>query len=491
VIQSLGMYRLISSSLLALMLISIVCAALGLIGYTPEGIAVTALIAVTITTLTSLMGAQTAKTIAHLESSVITGLLIAFIVPPTLELRDLLGVTAASAIAGLSKFGLVFRGRHVLNPAATGVFVAGILGLTAGFWWVANPILTPFIVLAGALVQWRSGLGLIALVGLFVGVATVLVRLVASGDEIIASIYLVFTSYPIVFLALFMLTEPLTMAPRRFAQILVAVTVGLGTALPFGFTLGFFTLSSSPELALVVGNLVAFGSTLTQRASRSASLSLCERSEFGRSGLLLRFALDKPLSFQAGQWVDIHVAHRGSDRRGQRRVFSVVSAPDQAMGPEPFIEVATTLADPGSSFKHALSQAPVTSQCQLRNLGGDFLLPKNPKTPVVMIAGGIGITPFVSQISHLSHRDEKRDITLLEVRSAGADHPFDEVLTEAKVSLVRVTRDQVEVALDRLSDKLRVGVCMVSGSPGFIKTVSKLLRKRGVRSFRTDSFIGY
>jgi len=491
VIQSLGMYRLISSSLLALTLISIVLAALGLIGYTPEGIAVTALIAVTITTLTSLMGAQTTKIIAHLESSVITGLLIAFIVPPSLEARDLLGVTAASAIAGLSKFGLVFRGRHVLNPAATGVFVAGILGLTAGFWWVANPALTPFIVLAGALVAWRSGLGFISLVGLTVGVSVLLVRLVASGDDLIPSIYLVVTSYPIVFLALFMLTEPLTMAPRRLGQVLVAITVGLGTALPFSIGQESFTLYSSPELALVVGNLVAFVTALMQRTTHSVSLSLLTRREFGSNGLLLRFALDRPLFFLAGQWVELYLPHRGSDRRGQRRVFSVVSAPADARGPKPFIDIATTLADPGSSFKHALSQASVTCQFQITNRGGDFLLPKNQKTPVVMIAGGIGITPFVSQLSELAYRGEKRDITLLEVRSAGAHHPFDEHLTQAGVAHVRVTRDQMEMALSGLSEKIRAGVCMVSGSPGFITTVSKLLRKQGVRSFRTDSFVGY
>jgi glycine betaine catabolism B len=491
VIAGFGMYRVISASLVTLMLIAVVFAAIGVIGYTPGGIALTAFIAVAVTMLTSLMGAQTAKTIAHLESSVITGLLIAFIVPPTLETRDLLGVTAAAAIAGLSKYLLVFRGRHVLNPAATGVTIASFLGLTAGFWWVANPPLTPFIVLAGLVIAWRSGLLLIALIGLGVGVSAVLIRLVASGEDVWLSVYLVATSYPIVFLALFMLTEPLTMAQRRQAQVLVAIVVGLGSALPFSVPLGSLTFYSSPELALLVGNLVAFVAMLIHRAARSAELSLLSSSDFGQSGFLLRFASTRPLPLRAGQWVELHFPHRNSDTRGQRRVFSVVSPPHQAQGDAPVIEIATTLAERGSSFKHALSGAPSTSPARVSNIGGDFLLPTDPTKPILMIAGGIGITPFISQLAALTHRGETRDIVLLEVRSAEAEHPFEAVIKSSGVLHKVVSRDQIDSTLDALDPEPRSRVCMVSGSPGFVKTLRAELRKRGVPRIHTDSFVGY
>jgi ferredoxin-NADP reductase len=491
VIAGVGMYRLISASLVVLMLLAIGSAAVGLIGYTPQGIAVTALLAVASTALTSLMGAGTTRSIAHLESSVITGLLIAFIVPPTLETRDLLGVSAAGAIAGLSKYLLVFRGRHILNPAATGVTLAGFLGLTAGFWWVATPPLTPFIVLAGAMIAWRSGLGVVALTGLGVGVAAVLVRLVISGENVVQSFYFVVTSYPIVFLALFMLTEPLTMAPRRRAQLLVAVIVGLGTALPFSIPVGGTTLYSSPELVLLVGNLVAWSAALAVPLSRSADLTLVGSEPFGQKGLLLRFSLKKPLLFRAGQWVELHFPHRSSDKRGQRRVFSVVSAPSRALGDSPVVEIATTLAEPGSSFKHALTQAPLTSGARVSNLGGDFLLPKNPDTPILMIAGGIGITPFVSQLEQVVTKGKSLDTMLVEVRSAGSTHPFDEVITRSGVSHHVLGRDELEDFLVARKAEFAHRHVMVSGSPGFIQTTRKILRGLGIRRIHTDSFTGY
>jgi NAD(P)H-flavin reductase len=64
------------------------------------------------------------------------------------------------------------------------------------------------------------------------------------------------------------------------------------------------------------------------------------------------------------------------------------------------------------------------------------------------------------------------------VRSAGVKHQV-------------VTRAQLEDALDALGSEAASRVCMVSGSPGFIKTVRRVLRTHGVRALQTDSFIGY
>ncbi len=61
-------------------------------------------------------------------------------------------------------------------------------------------------------------------------------------------------SSPFLFLGAFMLSEPLTLPPRRMQQYVVAVLVGVlaGWPIPVGeVTLG-------QERALLVGNLVAF-----------------------------------------------------------------------------------------------------------------------------------------------------------------------------------------------------------------------------------------
>ena len=278
------------------------------------------------------------------------------------------------------------------------------------------------------------------------------------------------------------------MAPRRRAQLLVAVIVGLGTALPFSLALGGVSLVSSPELVLLVGNLVAWSAALGLRSSRSSELSLIGSEPFGKNGLLLRFGLEKPLHFKAGQWVDIHFPHRSSDKRGQRRVFSIVSSPARATGDNPVLEIATTLSEPGSSFKHALSQAPLTSGARVSNLGGDFLA---PNAPTLMIAGGIGITPFVSQLEQAVLTGESPDAVLVEVRNSQATHPFDELIARSGAAHHVLGREELEGFLTKNGSDWAHRHVMVSGSPGFITHTRRILRRLGIRRVHTDSFTGY
>lgn len=61
---------------------------------------------------------------------------------------------------------------------------------------------------------------------------------------------------------------------------------------------------------------------------------------------------------------------------------------------------------------------------------GSFCLDANAKSPIVMIAGGIGVTPMISMLNALSEACSKRPVELLySVRHAG-EHPFQEYLRE-------------------------------------------------------------
>lgn len=489
-IATLSMYRLMSLSLLGLLVLSLIFAGVGLIGYSPLGILSIAAVAIVATAVSTLMWASVFRQSAHLESSLITGLLITFILPPTLEPRDIVGAAAAGAIAGASKYLLVFSRRHVLNPAAVGSAVAVVLGLSASFWWIANPPMAIPIIVIGALVAWRSGLGTVALVGLGVGGLALLSRLLVSGGELWSTLYLMVTSYPLVFLALFMLSEPLTMAPRRLSRMAVATVVGLGVALPFSVTLGTVTVYSSPELALLAGNLVALVATLISRASRSARLQLTDTERLGDYGAVFTFAPQGPVRFKAGQWIELDVPHRSADRRGARRVFSVVSAPHEARSDSPVVRIATRHATPGSSFKHALLGAPVTSAARIVNIGGDFVLPKDHSTPLLLLAGGVGVTPFLSQLAEDTHHGTTRDVVLVDVRKDSREEWDDETIRASGATHIVTSREGLEAALADVAD-IAERWCAVSGSPGFVTAGERLLRRLGARSIAKDSFTGY
>ncbi|HET9653692.1 MAG TPA: FAD-dependent oxidoreductase, partial [Usitatibacter sp.] len=120
------------------------------------------------------------------------------------------------------------------------------------------------------------------------------------------------------------------------------------------------------------------------------------------------FVLARPdgFTFQAGQSINLTLVDPPEkDAKGNTRTFSLVSAPH-----EPFLEVATRLRT--SAFKRVLASLPPGSALQMRGPGGKFTVAEDGP-PVVLLAGGIGITPFMSMLRDAAERASRREITLL------------------------------------------------------------------------------
>ncbi len=488
-----SMYRVVSTWLAIIIVAGAGFSAVGLVGFSPAGILVTAVVAVAGTLMGSAIGRMIVKVPLHVESSIITGLIIASIVPPTLDPVDIIGAASAGALAGLSKFLIAPSGRHILNPAAAGVSIAVVFGLTFSFWWVATPVLAPLIIVGGLLVAYRAGV--LATVGVYSAVAFVALglRLVLSGEPIDLTVWLVVTSYPVLFLGLFMLTEPLTLPIRRWQQFVVAGLVGLGVALPFSIPLGGgFTLYSSPELALVAGNLVAWGLVAGSRSKRASTFRVSQMSQKSDTVSEFTLQLRHPLTLQPGQWVEIHLPHSRPDSRGSRRVFSVSSDTAQATGPTPSVTIATRQSHPGSTLKEALFAESDNATGRITRVGGDFLPPRGDQ-PIVCVAGGIGITPFVSWIvSTMPSAADPLNLWLVVVTKTPGEVLYPELEERPGVTVVTADRlDQVVTLLGDLPAPLSSCQVAVSGSPGFVRAAQKTLRSAGAKKIATDSFTGY
>lgn len=485
-----GMYRLMSSMLIIIVLAAAGLSAVGLVGFSPLGILVTAALGVAATFSTTVLGALWRGASAHLESSVVTGLLIALIVPPTLDARDLIGVSAAGAIAGASKWLIAPRGRHLFNPAATGVFVASVFGLTVGLWWVATPWLTPLIIAGGALVAFRSGYFYTVGWFLALSMSVLAIRLLVSGEPLDSTVWLVITSYPLVFLGLFMVSEPLTQATRRFDQFLVAGAIAIPAALPFSLPLGFTTISSSPELALLWGNAVAWALTALRAVHRAEGVTLHEVVTINDTVREYRFASDRPFQVEPGQWVELHLPHRGVDSRGSRRVMSVSRLSPPAQSDQWSFSVTTRHSDPGSSWKRSLSQATPGTRARVGQVGGDFLPPHALVGHFVMVARGVGITPFAALLFNARDRDLGMEGTLIVVSSRDEEELYPELSHVRGVRRVVVgSADQIHTVLPDAVDG--ISWAGVSGSPGFVTAARKNLENAGVKRVHTDRFIGY
>jgi len=299
-------------------------------------------------------------------------------------------------------------------------------------------------------------------------------------------------SSPIVFFAGIMLSEPLTLAPRRWQQLALAVLAAVLFAWPLwtqrafdeAVVLGPF--ESTYEIALVVVNVVAF--LLGQRGG--VRLDVVDRRRLTPDVWELRFRPQRPVRFRPGQYLELDLTGHGSDRRGTRRAFSISSAPGDEL------TVAVRVPERPSAFKRALVGLDEGDVVRATSVSGDFTWPRTSR-PMLLVAGGIGITPFVSQLRHHAGDD-----VVLVYGVAGADDVAyrDELAaTGARVVVVSPERPDLpegwtwaqgafvtrEVLDDHVPDH-RERTVYVSGPPAMVHAV-----RRFVPRARTDYFSGY
>jgi ferredoxin-NADP reductase len=354
----------------------------------------------------------------------------------------------------------------------------------------------------------------LALGGLFVLVATTLIigRLVAFEQSPLDALSTAIGSYPIIFLVGFMLTEPLTLPPRGWQQLLVATVVAVLFAVPFSVPIvvptGVWVLYSSPELALVAGNVIAFA--FGQR--RAITLTLVSKKQLAARTWELSFHPARPVTFRAGQYLELTVPHPRADRRGTRRYFSISSAPgggNTSGNDTGLLTIAFTTAERSSSYKTELLALATGSSLRATGVGGDFVLPRRPRTPLALIAGGIGITPFASQLASVPATAEtpSRDCVVIYSLSDSGHIPYADVLRASGARVVLVAPeapnrlpDGWEYAgagpldasrLDTLVPDLRSRRVYVSGSPKLVNSIRQSLRTLRVRRVATDHFSGY
>lgn len=138
---------------------------------------------------------------------------------------------------------------------------------------------------------------------------------------------------------------------------------------------------------------------------------------------------EKPDGFvyEPGQYLELKLEHPNHDDRGDTRWFTLSSAPTEGD-----LMVTTRLVDKHSTYKEALFGLEPGDSVDVKGPMGKFLLPENSNQAIVWIAGGIGVTPFRSQLKFLLDNQSKRNITLIYSNRTKADICFAELWSEAE-----------------------------------------------------------
>lgn len=130
-------------------------------------------------------------------------------------------------------------------------------------------------------------------------------------------------------------------------------------------------------------------------------------------------------SYVPGQWVDVTLA---INKQTQNAAFSITSIPNGRN----FIEIAVKRVEhlPISAYLH--DNLTVGDDVSISEAQGDIVLPEAVKSPLVFLAGGTGITPFISMIRQIFKANKHANATLLYSVTAPDECLFYDELVELR-----------------------------------------------------------
>lgn len=192
------------------------------------------------------------------------------------------------------------------------------------------------------------------------------------------------------------------------------------------------------------------------------------------------FLPERELEHTAGQFTELSLKDVG------KHWFTISSPP----GTKEF-SITTRLT--GSDFKNALNALKPGDSLDAAEAMGDFVLPVSKSIPIVMVAGGIGITPFLSILGEGLNHPENRSLNLLYAASTDMDFidlsKYKKLLSSYKQITGQLTAQDI---LD-FASKLDGPYIYTSGPEPMVESLVKELKGSGLPGNRLigDYFPGY
>ena len=502
-INSITMYRLTLYGLIALAAVAVIFGFTGTLAYGGWMLLGSVLLLVATCYGSNVLLARAFRAARNVESALITGLILFLIMPPATSWRNAPLLVAAGVIAMASKYLLAIDRKHLFNPTAVAAVIIGLATGGGAIWSVGSSAMAPFVTVVGLLMVRKIRQFHLVVAFWAASLATIVVTGGAplpSAPTATAALDFfnqTFNTWPILFFGFIMLTEPLTSPPTKRLQVAYGLLVGL----LFGSSLHVGPIYATPEVSLVIGNLFAYAVSSKKRLR----LTLKEKTQLTPDSYHFSFIPDRRLAFRPGQYLEWTLPHHHSDRRGNRRYFTIASGPN-----EPTIGIGVKINQHSSSFKRALLALQPGEVVTAGQLAGDFTLPEDARK-VALIAGGIGITPFRSMVRSFIDADQRRDVILLYAGTSASDFAYRDVFDQAKQKIgfktvyVITNKDNVQAGwsgeagyltpaiIERQVPDYRSRTFYLSGPDAMVRSYRRLLRTMGVArgQIKVDYFPGY
>jgi len=235
-------------------------------------------------------------------------------------------------------------------------------------------------------------------------------------------------------------------------------------------------------------------------------VKLLKREHLAEHTMAFHFERPAGFTYKPGQAIDLTLIEtQGGLAQDERHAFSIVNAPFQEG-----IVVATRMRD--SAYKRALDGLPAGALVRIKGPFGSLTLHADRARPAVLVAGGIGITPFISMVRQSRRDDWPQQLSLLYANRSPQAAAFLEELQQlardhSRFRLVATmtgshgsmgdwqgeTRPIGDALLRVVGDKLVRPVYYLAGPPGMVESAGEALTRAGVpeEDVRSEIFYGY
>jgi ferredoxin-NADP reductase len=233
---------------------------------------------------------------------------------------------------------------------------------------------------------------------------------------------------------------------------------------------------------------------------------LVSRAEVADGTMAFHFERPSRFDFKPGQSADVTLTRPPeTDSEGNTRTLSIASSPYETQ-----LMFATRMRD--TAFKRSLKKIPLGTEVKIDSPMGSFTLHKNSAKPAVFLAGGIGITPFISIVRQADHDRLPHKLYLFFSNRRPEDTPFFEALqmleksnpnfrlictmTEMTLSKQEWTGETGFINKEMLSrhlTSLQGSIYYAAGPPAMVTAMREMLVGARVDEddIRTEEFAGY
>ncbi|GIN23307.1 FAD-dependent oxidoreductase [Siminovitchia fordii] len=224
---------------------------------------------------------------------------------------------------------------------------------------------------------------------------------------------------------------------------------------------------------------------------KKRELIFSERYKESEDVYTFLFEKENDLTWKAGQHGLFSITHKKI--KNPTRPFSVASAPS-----ENSVKITMKINDNPSEFKKAMLELKQGMKVSMSGPVGGFYLKEN--SPSLLIAGGIGITPFRSIVKQLNAEGTviEKPIHLIYMDSKKSylfKDELDGIANNTSISVIYLdSRDDLHQEIDKFTNLYKNnGKYFVAGPKSMVHSISTYLQNNDIskQNIKKDAFYGY